>query len=449
MKRYEELRTEGRINFVTFHQSYGYEDFIEGLRPEVKNGQVSYSVRPGIFREVCDAARLASFVKPLIGETPLKDRRIYKMSLGTAATNEGNLIFQDCMEKGYILLGYGGNIDFSECNTAKEIRQKVEDESRFEKPESVTRYMSLFKQDLKVGDIVVISQGNSHFRAIGEVSGEYEYLEASPTGTFHHMRAVRWLAIFEVNRKVEEIYNKKFMQSSIYLLHSEALNFNALENILNNNQKSDSGNSPFVLIIDEINRANISKVFGELITLLESDKREGQVNALNVKLPYSGHPFCVPSNLHVIGTMNTADRSIALLDTALRRRFDFEELLPEYKELPSVDGIDLGALLMQINERLEYLYDRDHTIGHAYFINIKTLEDLDTVFKRKVIPLLQEYFYEDLAKVRSVLNDKGDFFSTTELHSPIGIEGNGSKWRYTMNEEIFPHEAYLKIYQKS
>jgi len=239
------------------------------------------------------------------------------------------------------------------------------------------------------------------------------------------------------------------MQSSIYLLDSEALNFDALEKILNNNQKSDSRNQPFVLIIDEINRANISKVFGELITLLESDKREGQVNALNVKLPYSGQSFCVPSNLHVIGTMNTADRSIALLDTALRRRFDFEELLPEYKELPSVDGIDLGALLMQINERLEYLYDRDHTIGHAYFINIKTLEDLDTVFKRKVIPLLQEYFYEDLAKVRSVLNDKGDFFSATELHSPTGIDGNGSKWQYTMNEEIFPPEAYLKIYQKS
>jgi 5-methylcytosine-specific restriction endonuclease McrBC GTP-binding regulatory subunit McrB len=271
MKRYEELRQEERISFVTFHQSYGYEDFVEGLRPELKDGQISYHVRPGIFREACDAVR---------------------------------------------------------------------------------------------------------------------------SSTENH-----------------------------------------------------------VLIIDEINRANISKVFGELITLLEPDKREGKIDAITVKLPYSGDPFSVPSNLYVLGTMNTADRSIALLDTALRRRFEFEELQPDYTILPgkSVEGVDLRAMLLAMNNRIEYLYDRDHTIGHAYFIGVDSLEKLQGIFRHKIIPLLQEYFYEDWAKVRLTLNDNDGAFIERNDDVPKGLEsvanGYDTKSRYRVSDSPFSPGAYQKIYE--
>ena len=169
-----------------------------------------------------------------------------------------------------------------------------------------------------------------------------------------------------------------------------------------------SPNMNFVAVIDEINRGNISRIFGELITLIEESKR-----GTSLILPYSQTEFYVPANLYILGTMNTADRSIAMLDIALRRRFHFIEMMPQPSLLGDCEGVDLCELLTALNERIEYYYDREHAIGHAYFMNnsgcITTLSELREVFSTKIIPLLQEYFFDDYERIRLILNDENTF----------------------------------------
>ena len=225
----------------------------------------------------------------------------------------------------------------------------------------------------------------------------------------------------------------------------------------------------YVLIIDEINRGNISKIFGELITLIEPSKRLGENEELKIRLPYSGKEFGVPKNLYILGTMNTADRSIALLDVALRRRFNFIEMPPRYNLLKSIDNktinnetnkIDLQELLKAINNRIEFLLDKDHLIGHSYFVNVKTFDDLKEIFKNSIMPLLQEYFYDDFEKIRFVLNikdnDKTNFIRKKEISKyffdniPEHLKNKSSKKPiYEINKEAFNnYKNYQNIYLK-
>ncbi|WP_340111968.1 AAA family ATPase [Maribellus mangrovi] len=230
--------------------------------------------------------------------------------------------------------------------------------------------------------------------------------------------------------------------------------------------------NPYAMFIDEINRGNISKIFGELITLIEPDKREGEENELVVTLPYSKSLFSVPSNLYIIGTMNTADRSIALIDTALRRRFHFKEMMPKYELLSEhIEGIDIRQLLKVMNERIEFLLDRDHTIGHSYFINVKYKTDLCKIFRDKVIPLLQEYFYNNWEKIRLVTGDNKNWGKSEKeqlvlLKKHYTVEAEKKLFGYDVEEyedemtfevnpnltlgkyDYIPKEAFIHIYKK-
>src|SRR5690554_2688508 len=228
---------------------------------------------------------------------------------------------------------------------------------------------------MRKGDIVFASHGNRQLKAVGVITGEYEFKssEDSPLTGYNHFRKVEW-KILDAKIPVGKVYEKNFSQQSIYELYTK----NVKPEFFTQSTPADTRiNDNFVIIIDEINRGNVSQIFGELITLIEEDKRSGKDEALEVTLPYSKDKFSVPPNLYIIGTMNTADRSVEALDTALRRRFTFEELLPNPEiiksdgkssgliEVEDKESIDLVELLIKINKRIEVLIDRDHQIGHS------------------------------------------------------------------------------------
>jgi 5-methylcytosine-specific restriction protein B len=284
------------------------------------------------------------------------------------------------------------------------------------------------------------------------------HLDRDGADTYSQARPVRWLRQYEPARPYTELMESRFSQMTIY--EPSTINKERLAALLAPEQPRERGPEPRVLIIDEINRGNVSRVFGELITLIEPSKRERAAEALEVTLPYSKDRFSVPANVHLIGTMNTADRSLAGLDVALRRRFEFVEMLPDVEALEGVvvAGIPIDALLFTMNRRIEALLGRDYMLGHAYFMGLDAaspLQALAGVFRRQVLPLLQEYFFEDWQKIAWVLNDhrkpaglqflrQANGGMAELLGEGIELPSEGRLW--TINGSAFDKpEAYLAI----
>ena len=381
MERYNQLKKEGRIAFTTFHQAYGYEEFIEGIKPTVEDDttDVSYKIEPGVFKKFCE-----------IAETPENieinhNAQVWIVRLnGTGKSDLKNECFRD------------GTIRFS-----------------WEKENVDSSYKKWFNM-METGDYIVSYKGESvNIDGIGIVEDANPFYDDEKS-SFKWTRKVKWL-VTDIVENIRELNGGKYLPNFEIAKLSRVKISELLELVSKHGGYAGEKNEkPYVFIIDEINRGNISKIFGELITLIESTKRAGMEEAASAILPYSGKIFSVPSNVYILGTMNTADRSIALMDTALRRRFQFIEMLPDSNVLrkihaDKVEDLDVAAMLDKINERITYLYDREHTIGHAFFTGLQgehaTLKNLKHIFEKFIIPLLQEYFYEDYQKIQLVLGD--------------------------------------------
>ncbi len=406
--KYDVLVNEKRIRFVTFHQSFGYEEFVEGIKPDVSDSDaICYSVESGIFKQICEDATLSVLPN---NSSINKDGRVWKISIEGAHPNKTK---EYCLKENIAAIGWcdTGDLSLPEKNQYFQELGKNDQNS-----------LLYFCQEMMEGDLIVCIDSSTSIEAVGVIIGPYQYISTGlpVREDYTHQRRVQWLQQgFTVDLK-ELNDNKRFSLPTCYPLDrmsvSDVLRHLEASNVFLPDIQQAAQKQNYVLVIDEINRGNISKIFGELITLIEPSKREGNDEALKLSLPYSGKPFSVPNNLYIIGTMNTADRSLTMLDTALRRRFDFVEMMPdpEILENAAVKGIDLTQLLTTLNQRIEVLYDREHTLGHAFFIPVKeaiaesediAFQKLIGVFQNKIIPLLQEYFFEDWQKIRLVLGD--------------------------------------------
>ena len=392
-KIYNELLKQGRIAFTTFHQSYGYEDFIEGIKPIIDDNEssqtISYDVKPGVFKNFCeetskqmgDLETFNSIWEKFIKDVENNNNEV-EISLKTKSRK---LVWEEVEERFYV-----GDYSWKGCFVYKESVQKF------------------------------------YFDGVVEGSG----------GTMRNRQA-----------SCQGIVDKLKKEYGLSSPNKETITQNK------------------VFIIDEINRGNVSKIFGELITLIEEEKR----GKSKVKLPYSQRDFTVPENVYILGTMNTADRSLALMDTALRRRFDFVEMMPDASIFTKnnseimVEGVSIKRLLETMNKRIEFLYDREHTIGHAYFKELldkekRSIETLRKIFIKKIIPLLQEYFYDDYNRIRLVLGDNqfNDnnmcFIKENEEMVDVffgNIDIDMDAKTYTVNEYIDKFEAkrFIQIYE--
>ncbi|EHG5193213.1 AAA domain-containing protein [Campylobacter coli] len=406
--KFDEYVKNGQIVFTTFHQSYGYEEFVEGIKPmmnnEANSQEIQYEIKDGIFKDICNRA-LENYENSNLNTEELREKiklreKVEKFLNRLLETNEP------------ISKTKGGNFFINSFNN-----NTIEIYS-----EDVERFDGIFK--LSLSTFITLLKSNIEFNSAVEMFKKvFDRDYADRTHTYY----------FNLVNKFKEYEKQAVLKTEDNKISSNSLN-------------------SYIIIIDEINRGNVSKIFGELITLIEPSKRIGESEELKVTLPYSGKKFGVPKNVYILGTMNTADRSITSLDTALRRRFEFVEMMPDPDllknvfickdvENPNKDEDYLGDdaktegfaeilqnILISINKRIEFLLDREKTIGHAFFMSeavkfnkdnwckpdeyeedwyVLSISKLKSIFQNKIIPLLQEYFYNDYALISAVLNDNG------------------------------------------
>ena len=463
LRRFNEYRQQGLIEFTTFHQSYSYEDFVEGIRPVIQeddsdtDGSIAYRVEPGIFKNFCDKADASRFTETLRAETSPSDNAfllnnapvIWKVSL---AGTKDNPVRTECLEKGHIRIGwdlYGKDIteetDFSKGGKA---------------------ILDAFIHKMQPGDIVISCYTESTTDAVGIITGDYEWHDEYKE--YKRVRNVHWL-IKNVRQDILELNNGiKMTLSTVYQLKN--INLDELLNIVKQHLPDQNTSSPVpverkkdrrVFIIDEINRGNIAGIFGELITLIEPSKRLGAKEALKVRLPYSRKEFGIPDNIYLLGTMNTADRSLTGLDIALRRRFAFKKMPPRPDLLSEMklcnSGFSIADVLSVLNRRIAALLDQDHCIGHAPFLALPkgnvSVQSLAAVFQNSVLPLLEEYFFDDWNKIRLVLNDHRKEYTSLrfidaaeENRELFGHDVEAANDEWTLNEDAFYQaNAYVQI----
>ncbi|MCQ6253579.1 AAA family ATPase [Methanocaldococcus sp.] len=376
-RKYVEEKTNDNKNkygFITFHQSYSYEDFIEGFRPKTKdngNGNnIIYEVEDGIFKRMCILAIWEVLKKKEYNENIIVS----------------NIDFSTLIEKFKEKYPVGSTL---KTKTGKEFEIcRYTDATIYVKPLNGNN-----EQDLSI----LINKLKEFYNNNPNIKKPSDIKFAHPSYYYAILEELRQIENELKNTKNENLTYDQIKQKVIEAIKNKSLT------------KEDFENAPkYYLIIDEINRGNISNILGELITLLEKDKRLGEENEIITTLPYSKEPFAVPPNLYIIGTMNTADRSIALLDIALRRRFGFIEIEPDYDVLndKNIDEINLAELLKALNDKIVKLKDRDHRIGHSYFLNVNNKDNLWFVWYHEIIPLLEEYFYGDFDSLKKVLGEK-------------------------------------------
>ena len=414
VSRYNQLKTEKRIAFTTFHQSLDYEDWIEGLRAVVNEAsQVTYEIENGVFKRLCEAAERSKLEGNQYGINSESD--VWKVSLKRTGDND---VRKDCMENGYIRIGWDEYGD--------EISDETDGSSRNDKGKTI---LNAYINKMKVGDIVMSCYSSKEIDAIGVITGDYRYDESLPA--YKRIRPVHWLIKGKRENIVETNDGKEMVESTVYRLKS--ISIGDVEAILEKHGvfiDQEKDDKPYVMVIDELNRGNVSKVFGELITLLEADKRKGRINAESVVLPYSKKAFHIPNNVYLIATMNTADRSLGSLDYAIRRRFAFiaekpfglevegfdEDLFEkvsslfvknfdEYKE----SGWDLTMKLEPADTLSEEYKPEDVWIGHSYFL-MQDEEGEDNTSNRllyEIIPLLEEYVRDGVltAEAQDVIDE--------------------------------------------